>query len=375
MRSETMSSIERMECAINLEKPDRVPIWPDVTTSAAAALTGQKFWEVANQGYDAQQDLELRFFDEYGGWDAANPALTSEAYTIAGFKVKKPTEDSPEVQFLESEHTKYEDYETIAEIGWFNFVREHLVHRISDIKTNEEYDALFVEVINGTFRGISEYRKRGVFIYYPQPNNHPFFTLSLSRSMMKFTEDLFYRPKMVEKALSKMTEEFISFGIGLCKDTGVSIMKMAEERAGAYFYPLAIFERFWWPYTEQIVDAFRSEGIKISCHLDTCWDKNIPYFKKLPRGSAILELDGMTNIFAAKEQLRNHLCIASDVHPALMSLGKPEDVAAYCKKLIDEIGGDGGHILSTACSLPPAAKKENFIAMLETGRKYELSKK
>jgi uroporphyrinogen-III decarboxylase len=193
--------------------------------------------------------------------------------------------------------------------------------------------------------------------------------------MMKFTEDLFYRPKMVEKALSKMTEEFISFGIGLCKDTGVSIMKMAEERAGAYFYPLAIFERFWWPYTEQIVDAFRSEGIKISCHLDTCWDKNIPYFKKLPRGSAILELDGMTNIFAAKEQLRNHLCIASDVHPALMSLGKPEDVAAYCKKLIDEIGGDGGHILSTACSLPPAAKKENFIAMLETGRKYELSKK
>jgi hypothetical protein len=364
-----------MECAINLEKPDRVPIWPDVTTSAAAALTGQKFWEVANQGYDAQQDLELRFFDEYGGWDAANPALTSEAYTIAGFKVKKPTEDSPEVQFLESEHTKYEDYETIAEIGWFNFVREHLVHRISDIKTNEEYDALFVEVINGTFRGISEYRKRGVFIYYPQPNNHPFFTLSLSRSMMKFTEDLFYRPKMVEKALSKMTEEFISFGIGLCKDTGVSIMKMAEERAGAYFYPLAIFERFWWPYTEQIVDAFRSEGIKISCHLDTCWDKNIPYFKKLPRGSAILELDGMTNIFAAKEQLRNHLCIASDVHPALMSLGKPEDVAAYCKKLIDEIGGDGGHILSTACSLPPAAKKENFIAMLETGRKYELSKK
>ncbi len=375
MRKETMSSIERMECALNLEKPDRVPIWPDITTSAACALTGQKFWEVANKGFDAQQDVELKFFDEYGGWDAANPALTAEAYTVAGFKVKKPTEDSPEVQFLESEHSKYEDYEVIAEIGWFNFVREHLVQRISNIKTNEEYDTLFAEVINGTFRAISEYRKRNVFIYYPQPNNHPFFTLSLSRSMMKFTEDLFFKPKMVEKALSKMTDEFISFGIGLCKDTGVTIMKMAEERAGAFFYPLAIFERFWWPYTQKIVDAFWSEGIRISFHLDTCWDKNIPYFKKLPRSSAILELDGTTNIFAAKEQLRNHLCIASDVHPALMSLGKPEDVADYCKKLIDEIGGDGGHILSTACSLPAAAKKENFIAMLETGRKYELSKK
>ena len=101
MLNETMSSIERMECAINLEKPDRVPIWPDITTSAAAALTGQKFWEVANQGFDAQQDLELRFFDEYGGWDAANPALTYEVYTVAGFKIKKPTESNTSKTVLE----------------------------------------------------------------------------------------------------------------------------------------------------------------------------------------------------------------------------------------------------------------------------------
>lgn len=85
-------------------------------------------------------------------------------------------------------------------------------------------------------------------------------------------------------------------------------------------------------------------------------------------------MDGSTDIFAAKEQLRNHICIASDIHPTLMSLEKPEDVATYCKKRIDEVGGDGGYILSTACNLPAAAKKEHFLAMLETGRKYELSK-
>jgi uroporphyrinogen-III decarboxylase len=374
MRSETMTSIERMECALNLEKPDRTPIWPDITTSAACSLTGQKFWEVASKGYQAQQDAEFRFFEEYGGWDAANPALTPEVYTAGGFRMKKPTKDSPEVQFIEGEDTKYEDYEIISEIGWSNFVSEHLIYRISDIKNKAEYDMLFADVINGTISAIDEYRKRGVYIYYAQPNNHPFFTLSLSRSMVKFTEDLYYRPAMVEKALKKMTTDFIEFGIGLCKAANVTIMKMAEERAGAFFYPLSIFERFWWPYTEQIVDAFQAEGIMISFHLDTCWDKNIPYFKKLPRKSAILELDGMTDIFAAKEVLRNHICIASDVHPTLMSLGKPEDVAAYCKRLIDEVGGDGGHILSTACSLPAAAKKENFKAMLETGKTYELSK-
>jgi hypothetical protein len=369
-----MSAVERMECAINLEKPDRVPIWPDVTTSAAAALTGEKNWEAALHGFDAQQEIELRLFDEYGGWDGANPALTPEVFTAGGFKVKKPTEESPEIQFLESDYTKYEDYEIIAEVGWLSFVKDHLIYRVSDISSTEEYDNLFAEVIAGTTRAISEYQKRGAFVFYSQPNNHPFFTLSLSRSMVKFTEDLYYRPEMVEKALARMTEEFISLGLFLCRETGLKIMKTVEERAGAFFYPLRIFERFWWPYTRQIVEAFWSAGIKTTFHLDTCWDKNISYFKELPRGSAILELDGTTDIFAAKEQLRNHLCIASDIHPTLMSLGKPEEVTAYCKKLIDEVGGDGGHILSTGCGLPAAARRENFVAMLETGRTYELSK-
>jgi hypothetical protein len=369
-----MSATERMECAINLEKPDRVPIWPDVTTSAAAALTGQKNWEAVHEGFAAQQDVELRLFDEYGGWDGANPALTPEVFTVGGFKVRKPTEESPEIQFLESDYTKYEDYEIIAEIGWLGFVKDHLIYRISDIRTPEGYDRLFAEVIGGTIRGIEEYRKRGAFVLYPQPNNHPFFTLSLARSMVRFTEDLFYRPEMVERALAKMTDEFISFGLSLCKESGIAIMKTVEERAGAFFYPLEIFERFWWPYTRKIAEAFWSEGIRISFHLDTCWDKNIPYFEELPRGSAILELDGTTDIFAAKDRLRNHLCIASDVHPTLMSLGSPDEVTAYCKKLIDEVGGDGGHILSTGCGLPVAAKRENFIAMLETGRTYELSR-
>ncbi len=374
MRNETMSSIERVQCAMNLEKPDRVPIWPDVTTASAANVLGEKIWEIAHQGFDAQQDVELRLFDQYGGWDAVNPALTDEVFTLGGNRVIKPTQSSPEIQFIEGEYTKYEDYEIIAEIGWMNFVKEHLISRVSDIRNEEEYNTKYDEVINGTLRGIAEYRKRGAFILYAQPNNHPFFTLSLARSMLKFSEDLFYRPEMVERALAKMTDEFIEFGIMLCQMSGIMVTKVIEERAGGAIYPLRIFDKFWWPYTQKIVDAFHAEGIFLTFHLDTSWDKNLHYFKKLPRKCAMVELDGTTDIFMAKEILRDHLCIASDIHPALMSLGKPEEVAAYCKKLIDEVGGDGGHILSTACGLPAAARKENFRAMIETGKTYELSK-
>jgi len=374
MRKETMTSTERIECAMNLEKPDRVPIGPLMSTSAAAALTGVEYWEIASRGYYAQLETEIALFDKFGGWDGVHPTLAPEVYKLGGLKTRMPTKESPEIQILEEEFLRYEDYEIIAEIGWMNFVRGHLIQRIGDVESNEDLKTLRDEVVAGVLKGMEEYRKRGAHILFPTLYMHPFFMLSMSRSMVKFTEDLYYRPEMVEKALKKMTEELIRNGIRLCEGAGLKTMGVVEERAGAFFYPLRIFERFWWPYTQQIVDAFHSKGIKVWFHLDTCWDKNIPYFKKLPRASAIIDLDGTTNIFAAKEQLRNHLCINSDVHPVLMSVGKPEDVEAYCKKLIDEVGNDGGLLLSTGCGLPAATKKENFEAMLRTGKTYELSK-
>ncbi len=373
MRKETMNSTERVLCAMNLEKPDRVPICPLMNTSAAAALTGQKYWKIVQQGYEAQVDAEIRLFDEFGGWDGVHPPLGPNMYTLGGLKVKMPTEDSPETQILEGEYTKYEDYETITEIGWAKYVGKYLRSRISD-KTQDDISKIRDEIFKGAIKCFAEYSKREAFTLYSTFMMHPFFNLSLSRSMVKFTEDLYYRPEMVEKALKRMTDDFISRNLDICERTGGKVMGIVEERAGGFFYPMKVFERFWWPYTRDIVDAFSSKGIKVWFHLDTSWDKNIHYFKELPRGSAIIDLDGTTDIFAAKEQLRNHLCINSDVHPALMSLGKPEEVEAYCKKLIDEIGNDGGLLLSTGCGLPGAARKENFMAMLETGKNYELSK-
>ncbi len=369
-----MTSVERVECAINLEKPDRVPVCPLLSTSAAAALTGVEYWEIARQGYSAQLETEIAFFDKFGGWDGVHLTLAPEVYQLAGLKTRMPTKESPEIQILEEEFTSYEDYEIIAEIGFAKYAKEHLLPRIGDLKSKEDLDSLKAELVTGSLMGMEEYRKRGAQFLFSTFYLHPFFMLSLSRSMVKFTEDLYYRPEMVEKALKKMTEELIRFGIRLCEGSGIKTMGVVEERAGAFFYPLRIFERFWWPYTQQIVDAFHSKGIKVWFHLDTCWDKNIHFFKQLPRASAIIDLDGTTDIFAAKEQLRNHLCINSDVHPVLMSIGKPEDVEAYCRKLIDEVGDDGGLLLSTGCGLPAAAKKENFEAMLRTGKTYELSK-
>jgi uroporphyrinogen-III decarboxylase len=54
----------------------------------------------------------------------------------------------------------------------------------------------------------------------------------------------------------------------------------------------------------------------------------------------------------------------------LLKLGTPEDVAAYCRKLIDVVGDGEGFILSSGCSVPVDARLENVRAMVNTGKNY-----
>ena len=113
-----------------------------------------------------------------------------------------------------------------------------------------------------------------------------------------------------------------------------------------------------------------AEGITPILHFDTDWSINLPYLRELPRGKCVCEFDGLTNIFNAKEILRDHMCIMGDAPASLLSLGSAQDVEDYCKKLIDIVGQGGGYILSTGCVCPIDAKFENVKAMIDTGKSY-----
>jgi len=373
MIQETMTSEERMMAAINLERPDRVPISFLLDSAPAARLLGLRSWEIAAQGLGAQIDVLLQVFDAFGGGDAVNPPLPPEILELNGLKTKSPSEDSPENQTLEAEVWSADEYDLLVDIGYERFVTEHLVFRVSELTSAEQVESLSAEWLTLLLKFLEDVKGRGAIPYFPTWAVHPFFWMSLTRSMVKFTEDLYYRPDKVEKAMKALVPAWIEAAIGIAKATGAKIMECTEERAGGFFYPLEIFERFWWPYTLEIVDAFWSEGIVTVFHLDQCWDKNLPYFKQLPKGSAVLDLDGCTDIFAAKEVLGGHLCLGGDIHPTLLSLGTPGEVEAYCKRLIDEVGYNGGLLLNVGCMIPYQIKPENFEAILSTGKTYQPS--
>ena len=175
-------------------------------------------------------------------------------------------------------------------------------------------------------------------------------------------------------------DDLIEVSIKSVKDMGVSApagipaKSLVMERGGAFYYPLRIFERFEWPYTRKLVEALLAEGIMPILHFDQDWTLNLPYLRELPRGSCVCQFDSCTDIFKAKEALGDHLCIMGDVPPSLLSLGAPEEVEEYCKKLIDVVGEGGGFILGVGCTVPVQARFENLKAIVDTVKEYGVYK-
>jgi uroporphyrinogen-III decarboxylase len=375
MASDSMTSDERVWAAIRLERPDRTPVIPTLLPEPAAGLAGVSQAEIANES-GASVRAVFQVFDEYGGWDNPYPAsykpIQLQAAGIFPMRMKIPgrelAEDVP-FQLDEAEILQPEDYEKIADEGFERFYQEDFIWRISDL-TPDELSIEMNDMAAGGGLFLGECAQRNLRPFFLGSGLHPFFTLSLMRSMVAFTQDVYFRPEPVERAIARMTDDLIAERIDFIKKSGIDLWLLTEERAGGYFFPPRFFERFWWPQTKRIVEACWSEGIVTLFHLDTCWDKNIAYFRELPRGSVILELDGTTDIFAAKKALRDHACLKGDLSAALLSIGTPDEVEDYCKRLISEVGADGGFILGSGCSVPPTARPENFRAMIETGKRH-----
>ncbi len=373
MIPETMTPLERMEAAIALEPVDRHPVFPILVTSAPR-LYGIKQAE-AWRDHNVAREALLRCYKDFG-YDIGSkpnyyyPMLPGK---LMGAPVRnlipgKQLAEDDLYQIDERVLFSREDYDAIASLGWNSFWDQHY-EKMSG-KSFEKFitmqtfsNQLYVEDTK-----ICE--EQGMPIFLGAAVDSVLMAFSLSRTLTEFTKDLYQVPDKVEAAMKASCDDIIANTIQCCRNNDKNVAFIVLERGSGYYYRLEIFERFEWPFLQRYVDAFVSEGILPWLHFDTDWGINLPYLKQLPRGKCVCDLDGTTDIFQAKEVLRDHMCISGDVPAALLSLGKPEEIVEYCKRVIDEVGDGGGFMLTTGCECPVDVKPENLRAMVETGKSY-----
>jgi uroporphyrinogen decarboxylase len=71
-----------------------------------------------------------------------------------------------------------------------------------------------------------------------------------------------------------------------------------------------------------------------------------------------------------KQRFGDRICVVGNVDVDLLCRGSAEAVREATRSLLRTVSPGGGHILSSGNSITSAVKPENFLAMLETARRY-----
>ena len=157
--------------------------------------------------------------------------------------------------------------------------------------------------------------------------------------------DMYRYPEKLEAAAEKILPMAIEMGIRGARMSGNPRVFVAIHGGVEGFMSVEQYKRFYWPTLQALLVALadagsqslRAGGRQFGLRAWRSWPTSRP--ARSATGSTT------STCARAKEVLRGKACIAGNVPIALLTVGTPDDVRAYCKDLIDTVGRDGGFIL------------------------------
>jgi hypothetical protein len=179
--------------------------------------------------------------------------------------------------------------------------------------------------------------------------------------------DMRRRPEKLHDALEIATQIFIEYGSGAA-GAPLPFCWVWVHKATRNFMSDAQFKEFYWPYLRQGLLALVEKGVIPVIYWEADFESRLEHVVDVPPGKIIYHLSN-TNFEKAKAVLGGTTCLMGNVPNVMLLSGTPDDVRAYCKKLIDIVGKDGGFIMDTAVMLDEA-KPENLKAMIDFTKDY-----
>ncbi len=197
----------------------------------------------------------------------------------------------------------------------------------------------------------------------------PFDTLGdFFRGTKGLMLDMYRRPDKVITACEKLLPIMLEMVLASTKASGNPRVFIPLHKGLDGFMSEEQFKKFFWPTLRELMTTLIGNGL-VPCPL---WEGNctsrLRIIRDIPAGKACYAFEA-TDIVKAKKVLGDTVCIRGNVPLSILATGTPEDVKAYCKKIIDVVGKGGGFILDASSSLDDA-KVENVKAMFEFTKKY-----
>lgn len=181
--------------------------------------------------------------------------------------------------------------------------------------------------------------------------------------------DLYRQPAKVEKACEALAPHLLKVAV-LTSDPNKQLpVGLWMHRGCMPFLSPQQFERFYWPTLKWIIEELWKQGIQVLFYAEGEWNPNLKWIAQLPEKSIIYHVD-RGDIFEVHRVVGEKFAISGGIPNDLLAFGTPEDVKAYCKKVIDGVARDGGYIMDASAIMQDDTKIENVRAMTEFTREY-----
>jgi hypothetical protein len=187
------------------------------------------------------------------------------------------------------------------------------------------------------------------------------------RGTRNILADMRRRPGKLHDALEVATKIFIEYGSG-AEGAAIPFTWTWVHKSTREFMSDAQFKEFYWPYLRKGLMALIDKGITPVIYWEADWESRLEHIADIPYGKIIYHLSN-TNFERAWDVLGGKVCLAGNVPNVMLLGGTPDDVKAYCKKMIDYTKGKPGLIMDAAVMLDEA-RPENLKAMFDFTREY-----
>jgi uroporphyrinogen-III decarboxylase len=393
--------LARIEAAINLEEPDRVP-YSGVGGDVIPAYAGVTHHEYCYD-YDKTREALKKFHRDFPcDWSFASGftgvgvppvtfafadypdvnavfAMYGTVHDLLGDVCTRypgrEIEENCSPQFVGGKFMEAEEYDELIEdpIG---FMAETILPRIcKNLQTTTKAMATWVR-LGLEYRNIAAFmegvNKDMEELGYPiMPITMGMVPLDLIgdglRDVTNVLLDIYRRPDKVKKACDALMDPIMKVGLAL-KPLGVKLA-FIPLHLNEYLSP-ELYKEFYWPYLKEIILGFLKEDIKSMVFFEGRHDAHLETILDLPRGWGIAYFE-KTDVRKAKEVLKDHTCIMGGVPISLIVSSTPEKIDAYVKELLEDVKPGGGYILTTSVGVAPRdTPLENIRALASAVEKY-----
>lgn len=131
------------------------------------------------------------------------------------------------------------------------------------------------------------------------------------------------------------------------------------------------FEKFFWPQFKELADKIVETDNTMFILSEGSFKHVAEYLQELPKGHFCFYVE-MDDIFETRKRLPN-LCLWGGLPVSLIARGTKQECIDYAKRVIDEVGRDGGLVLCTNkfTSHPKDCNRENLLAVSEFVHQYQ----